>query len=225
MIKVVLDAGHGPDTPGKRTPMFDNGKFMHEYEFNNSVVSKLKDKLNKTGKFNVTVTSSATKDISLVERVILEKQIKSDLFLSVHANALSSVWGNPKGIESFYNQGSKTGEKYCNVIQSNLIKDTGLYNRGAKSAPGPKYPSSLYVLKNTYGPAVLVECGFMDNKNEAVLLMSDKYREIVAKSLYNSICELFNVKVDTIVLEEVKIDYKALYEDLKHKLDKIKEML
>ena len=68
-----------------------------------------------------------------------------------------------------------------------------MYNRKAKSAPGPYYANSLYVLKNTYGPAVLVECGFMDNKDEARLLMSEDYREKVATSLFKSICLIFNV--------------------------------
>lgn len=194
MIKIVLDAGHGPNTPGKRTPKFDDGNFMHEHEFNNAVVQKLKLMLDNVGKFSVSVVSSETVDVPLKDRVAKEKAIKSDLFLSVHANALNSYWGNPKGIESFWNKGSTKGENYCKFIQQGLIKDTGLFNRGAKSAPGPQYPNSLYVLKYTYGPAVLVECGFMDNKEEAKLLMSDSYRETVAKSLYSSICQLFNVK-------------------------------
>ncbi len=218
MIKIVLDAGHGPNTAGKRTPLFPDGSFMHEYEFNGAVVEKLKNKLNKLKEFAVTVVSSPSRDVLLSERVRLEKQIKSDLFLSIHANALSNSWGSPKGIESFYNNGSTKGREYCTLIQNNLVKDTGLVNRGAKSAPGPQYPNSLYVLKNTYGPAVLVECGFMDNKNEAKLLMSDSYREIVATSLFNSICDIFTIEVD-------KTDYKRLYEECQAKLDKIKEIL
>ena len=85
----------GPDTPGKRTPKFEDGSFMHEHEFNNSVVHKLKDKLNKTGEFSVTIVSSTTKDVPLADRVALERQVKADLFLSVHANALKQHLGKP----------------------------------------------------------------------------------------------------------------------------------
>ena len=42
MIRIVLDAGHGPYTAGKRTPTFDDGTFMHEHEFNDSVVKDRK---------------------------------------------------------------------------------------------------------------------------------------------------------------------------------------
>lgn len=197
MIKIVLDAGHGPETAGKRTPKFDDGTFMHEHEFNHSVVQNLKDKLNKTGKFSVVVTSSATRDVPLEERVSVEREIKADLFLSVHANALTGTWGSQNGIESYSNKGSTKGAKYCKVIQNDLINATGLKNRGCKT-------SSFYVLKYTYGPAVLVECGFMDNKEEAKLLMSEEYREKVATSLFKSICSIFNV-----VVEEIK-GYKII---------------
>jgi len=223
MIKIVLDAGHGPNTPGKRTPKFDDGTFMHEHEFNNAVIKKLKGKLNKTNKFSVAVVSSDTEDIPLAERVAKEKSIKPQLFLSVHANALNDQWGNGKGIESFYNKGSFKGEEYCNIFQKNLIKDTGLYNRGAKSAPGPYYPHSLYVLKNTYAPAVLVECGFMDNKEEAKLLISDSYRELVAESLFKSICSIFSVEYTEKPVDA--IDYKKLYEEAQAKLDAIQAIL
>jgi len=202
MYRIVLGAGHGPHTAGKRTPKFEDGSFMHEHEFNNAVVHKLKVLLNYTGKFAVTVVSSSSEDVPLADRVSLERQIKSNLFLSVHANALSSVWGEKRGIESFYNEGSSNGRKYAKLIQEGLIEYTGLVNRGAKSAPGPQYSHSLYVLKNTYGPAVLVECGFMDNKDEARLLMSNAYRELVAKSLFDSICKIFEV---TFEIEGYKI--------------------
>ena len=218
MFKIVLDSGHGPFSKGKRTPHFEDGTFMHEHEFNNAVVNKLKAKLSHIDEFIVTIVSDDLTDVPLSQRVYREQQIKADLFLSVHANALTGYWGDAKGIESFYNKGSNKGLHYATVIQNELIRDTGLYDRGAKSAPGPQYPNSLYVLKNTYGPAVLVECGFMDNKDEAILLMSDSYREIVAESLFNSICDIFSIKA-------VSIDYKALYEECKAKLDKIKEIV
>ena len=192
MKTIVLDAGHGPNTPGKRTPLFSDGTHMKEYEFNSSVVKKLKSMLEFD--FNVVITSSDKTDITLSQRVAIEKKSNADLFLSVHANALTGRWGPQNGIETFYNSGSLLGEKYANVIQNGLIKDTGLKNRGAKSAPGPQYASSLYVLKNTIAPAVLVECGFMDNLEEAKLLKSEQYRQLVAESLYNSILEIFGVE-------------------------------
>lgn len=188
MIKVVLDAGHGPKTAGKRTPKFEDGTFMHEHEFNSSVVGKLKNKLIENGSFNVTVSSSDYRDVPLSERVERERNINSDLFLSVHANALNGVWGSQNGIESYSNIGSTTGGKYCEIIQEGLLSATGLTDRGCKT-------SSFYVLKNTYGPAVLVECGFMDNKEEARLLISDEYREKIAASLFESICTIFDVEV------------------------------
>jgi N-acetylmuramoyl-L-alanine amidase len=216
--KIALSAGHGPHTKGKRTPLFEDGTFMHEHEFNNSVVNKLYGLLLHVKDFNVTIVSDTLTDVPLSQRVYREQQIVSDLFLAVHANAIEGKWNDVNGIESFYNNGSTKGRKYCGIFQANLIEDTGLHNRGAKSAPGPQYNHSLYVLKNTYGPAVLVECGFMDNKGEAIKLMSDEYRDIVAESLFRSTCQVFNIKIE-------KVDYKRMYFLAKAKLDKIMEVL
>lgn len=215
-MRIVLDAGHGANTPGKRTPKFSDGTFMHEHEFNNAVVKKLKPMLEKY--FEILVVSDDVADVPMSERVKKERQFKANLFLSVHANALTGNFetSKGKGIESFYNKGSVKGEAYCKIIHAGLIKDTGLHDRTAKSAPGPLYPTSLYMLKNTYAPAVLVECGFMDNLKEAELLRSDDYRNKVAKSLYNSICKIFNIE---------EVDYKKLYEEASEKLRRIGEIL
>ena len=91
MIKIVLDAGHGPDTWGKRTPKFADGTFMHEHEFNNSVVNKLKLLLDEYGDFETTIVSSDSYDVSLYDRVAKESNIRSNLFLSVHAKDRKSV--------------------------------------------------------------------------------------------------------------------------------------
>jgi N-acetylmuramoyl-L-alanine amidase len=55
--------------------------------------------------------------------------------------------------------------------------------------------SHLYVIKYTTGiPAVLVECGFMDNLREARLLDSEAYRKECALELAKGVCEAYGVK-------------------------------
>ena len=217
MYTIALDAGHGPNTAGKRTPMFDDGTFMHEYDFNNAVLKLLRARLSENGNFEVDVCSADGYDKLLSDRVKTEKFSDADLFLSIHANAMTGEWGNAKGIETFWNKGSSKGEKFAKIFQNNLVSDTGLYNRNAKSAPGPYYPTSLYVLRNTYAPAVLIECGFMDNKVEASKLITSEYRTLCSESLYKSILEIFNV-TDT-------LDYKSLYEAQKQENKRLKAKL
>ncbi len=43
---VLLDNGHGIDTPGKRSPVFADGTQLFEYEFNRDIVSKISGYLN-----------------------------------------------------------------------------------------------------------------------------------------------------------------------------------
>lgn len=54
-------------------------------------------------------------------------------------------------------------------------------------------------------PAVLVECGFMDNLEEAILLKSDDYRKECARELTQAICEIYNIKYTDSVQDETKL--------------------
>lgn len=218
MITVVLDAGHGPETQGKRTPRFEDGSFMHEHSFNYAVVTQVAQLLQHSPCFKTEIVSDPDRDTPLQTRVNRENALQGDIFISVHANALSDSWNNAHGIETFFNKGSINGKKYGNVIQQQLIRKTARKDRGLKMAPGPLYPKSLFVLKNTKAPAVLVECGFMDNREEARLLMSAEYRKNCAEAIVSALHEIFSQ-------EESTIDYKKLYEEAQAKLDAIHSIL
>ena len=65
---IVLDAGHGMNTPGKRTPLFEDGTFMHERAFNKAVVEHMQRLL---ASYDCTViwVSPEDNDVSLNTRV------------------------------------------------------------------------------------------------------------------------------------------------------------
>ncbi|WP_411747615.1 N-acetylmuramoyl-L-alanine amidase family protein, partial [Psychrobacillus psychrotolerans] len=70
----------------------------------------------------------------------------------------------------------------ASLIQNSLCSLTGRLNRGVKKA-------DFAVVRDTRMPAVLVECGFMTNKNEAILLQSTIYRMHCAKAItYAILC-------------------------------------
>ena len=109
-------------------------------------------------------------DNNLKEAVTLSNNKKADLFVSIHLNA-----GGGEGVECFTRNGAKTSQalSICKNIAS-----LGYKNRGVKNG------SHLYVLKNTKAKnAVLVECCFVDNKNDVA-----KYNSYsIAKAIYNAI--------------------------------------
>lgn len=190
-IIVVTDDGHGMETSGKRTPLFEDGTFMHENEFNRAVVDKLNIHLTRNN-FKVLHVSVGDTDVPLKTRTDLANNIipngygrPADAGVSVHANASTGVWNKKvKGIEIFYRDGSKEGKRLAQNIQEFLVKGTPLINRGLKTA-------NLHMTRESKMPFVLIEGAFMDNPDEAKLLLSDAYRSECAEEIARGICQYF----------------------------------
>lgn len=182
---VALDDGHGMETPGKRTPKFEDGTFMKENEFNAAVVKIIERHL-KRHNIKVVLTAPTDKDTPLKTRCETANKANADVFVSVHANAYKGAWGNAKGIETYHYPGSSKGKKLATCIQRELMNGTKMVDRGVKTA-------KFYVLKNTKMPAALCECGFMDNKREARLLMSKEYREECGEEIARGILKYFGL--------------------------------
>ncbi|MBT2722330.1 N-acetylmuramoyl-L-alanine amidase [Bacillus sp. ISL-46] len=185
LFKISLDAGHGLDTAGKRVP--DNS--MHEWEFNQGVVKYIMDELRN---YDVKVLRvddpTGETDVPLGTRTTNINNWGSDVHISVHANAASDEWGPAHGIETFtYLTPSKASTELAIKVQKSLIKATGLTDRGVKKA-------DFHMLRKSNMPAILVECGFMSNKEEANLLKSDDYRKKVALAIIAGIAEQFDLK-------------------------------
>lgn len=175
-MKIILDAGHGPNTAGKRTP---DGK-MKEYQFNSTVTRLVKTELERLG-IIVIFTHSDEKDVPLRERTSLANKLKVQAFISIHANAYGSNWNEVNGIETFtYTKPSADSVILANHIQESLCTSVERKNRGVKK-------KDLAVLRDTNMPAVLVECGFMTNQEEARLLQNDEYRLKCAKGISTGI--------------------------------------
>lgn len=182
-LKISIDAGHGLETPGKRTP--DDS--MREHHFNSVVAKHVIEQLSQYENVETITTHSDSKDVSLKERTDKANNWNADLFLSIHANAFGETWNDANGIETLvYKRGIKA-EDVANVVQRELIKHTGRRDRGVKVA-------NFHVLRETKMPAILVECGFMTNREEAELLKSDEYRRKCATAIVNGLAEHYKLK-------------------------------
>lgn len=191
---IALDNGHGIKTPGKRTPIWTDGTksiytkrdYMHEWEFNRGVVKRLKVELERNG-FRVLEVSPTETDTAITRRCRAANLAKADIFVSVHANALGNVWNESvNGIETL-TAGHGESLKLGKILQKHMVWASGLRDRGLKDG------SWLGVVKGTRMPAVLVECGFMDNPAEAKMLNMAEYRQQMAVALCKGICEYYNV--------------------------------
>ena len=120
---------------------------------------------------------------SLQERCIISDNSKADIFVSVHCNAFNS---NVSGSEVHICGKGGNAEKLANYIIPQLAKTFN--NRGLKVSGG------LYVLKNTNAPAVLLECGFLDNKSDNAKLANPDIRQQISENASQGICNYFGIK-------------------------------
>ena len=199
---IALDAGHSIQTYGKETPAFDDGTIIKEAEQNFAVMDLVNKYLKNMGFKTVICSKDINKDLTsnikinadLKERVQIENKANADIFISFHSNAITGYWQTfAKGIETYCYKFGGEGEKIAKKIQNNLIVDTKMYNRGVKQA-------NFYVLKNTKAPAVLVEIGFMDFKEDALHMKDSKWIEKYAKAIVKGICNYYSV--EAVFLEE-----------------------
>ena len=165
MIKIGIDAGHGMNTPGKRTP--DDER---EWHFNNIVLYAFEQEMKKykgveTRRFD---DYTGKTDISLSARTNTSNKWGADYFISFHHNALAGKWGNHGGTEIFvYEKASKESVNFANALLPTLVSSTGLRNRGVKKG-------NLHMVRETNCPAILIEVGFMDSYTDIKLLRDTK---------------------------------------------------
>lgn len=188
---IAIDAGHGPNTAGKRTPYIASlGRTIKEFEFNNPTAKYLNEELKRCG-FRTLVTYSEREDTPLRTRTNRANNAKADLFISIHFNAYKGVF-NPNGPSGFSahvylgNSKTKSGQ-FARIALKHLAKGTPQKNRGIVE-------QNLHVVRETKMPAVLFECGFMDHPTEALLMINKSFQKEVACELAQAVCEFYGIK-------------------------------
>jgi len=223
---IALDDGHGMETPGKRTPKLDNGRVIKENEFNRAVVKYLDQELRRCG-FKTLLVAPTDTDTPLANRVNLANKKCADAYISIHFNAFDGKFnGNdPSGHEIHVYPASKNARRLGECVLKYLNQGTKQKNRGIK------YSKGLYVLRKTRMPAILSENGFMDNKEEAKLMLNANFQKEVAREHAKGICSYFGVKYVAEKNEEESRTNGKLYKvqvgafSKKNNAEKLKEKL
>lgn len=183
-LLVLLDNGHGSNTPGKCSP----DKRLYEYKWAREIVNTLSDELKRTG-INTYIVTPEELDISLPERVRRVNSVydkyKNEyeiVLISVHINAAGngSKWCTASGWSGWISENASEKSK---ILEQCLYKEAAsLGLKGNRSVPRNYcWIANFYITKNSKCPAVLTENMFQDNKNDVEYLLSNKgKREIVA---------------------------------------------
>lgn len=182
---VVIDAGHGGEDSGAVA----NG--ILEKDINLSIALKLRDMLTASG---YTVIMTRDTDISIYDNsasTVHEKKVSdmknreaiinggsNHILISIHQNKFEQ--SKYSGAQIFYSNNNADSVKLAESIRLSV---TGLLQpdnkRELKSDDG-----SIYILKTAQVPAVIVECGFISNEEEAAKLNTEEYQSQMAFAVY-----------------------------------------
>lgn len=175
MAKVVIDPGHGGRDPGA---IWKRGE-PTEKEINLDIALKVRDLL-MSARHQVVMTRDEDVDLSLKERVLVGNRPDVSCFVSIHTNSAISV--RPKGFECYYYLGSEEGRRLAELISQEYRKSLpSIAFRGIKPN------RSLYVLRKTRVPAVLVEVGFISNAEDRNILYDEEMRGKIASGIASGI--------------------------------------
>jgi len=103
-----------------------------------------------------------------------------DLFISIHMNSYPGT--NAKGLRVFYDGNHPQIKELAENIQARMSDITGAATSSVKSAD-----RTLFLLKNTPMPAILIECGFLSNPSEESLLKTSEYQSKLAWAISDAI--------------------------------------
>ena len=186
MIKIFIDQGHNPTNPNAGAEA--NG--VREQDVTYEVGVRLADLLRANPNFEVRLsrnspdeqlgTSNAT---SLAARVNAANSWPADYFISLHCNASTNTTAS--GSEVYVYSETSPAFPLGAAILVGLQNATGLRNRGMFIRP------SLYVLRRTNMPALLVEMGYLTNPEDARLLSTDP--QSFARGIYNGMLSYFQL--------------------------------
>lgn len=191
-MKILLDPGHGSNTPGKRSP---DGSLM-EYAYAREIAGLIYYGLRRKG-FDAEILVKEEVDIPLSERIcrVNEECRKLGnskvLLVSIHCNASGdgSQWMPAVGWECYTSPGRTKADKLATCIfnEASLYLSTVTKLRADSSDGDPDKEARFYMLTHSKCAAVLTENLFMDNKSDCKYLLSLKGKAAIANIHINGI--------------------------------------
>ncbi|MEG1410755.1 MAG: N-acetylmuramoyl-L-alanine amidase [Terrisporobacter sp.] len=224
---VACDDGHGMNTSGKRTPalkedikfrgkVYKKGSCIHENEFNKNIMEIFIEGCKRCGIETLQVAQGDS-DIPLATRVSNANNRGADLYISFHANALTGKWqSSAYGLVVIVHEICQEKTKVLAKNIYDFLKNGVDWHSNGGTKYGVRKDKdisgcSLYVLKNTKMPAVLVEYGFMDNWDDVKRMCSHKFAQDCAENTLKGVCKTLGVKyIEQNTSENKDINYRVI---------------
>lgn len=193
---VVLDAGHGGEDGGA---VGVNG--VTEKEINLSIALELEQYL-KQNNFEVimirdgdyAVGDQTLKTIAERKRSDTKNRLQTVneagecIFISIHQNHFSE--SKYHGAQVFYSGNRPESAQLAEAIRQNIVESVQPENKRENKVAG----KNIYLMANANVPAVLVECGFLSNPQEAEHLTTKAYQKDIAAAIYNGLLDYLQLQ-------------------------------
>ncbi|NEO84441.1 MAG: N-acetylmuramoyl-L-alanine amidase [Spirulina sp. SIO3F2] len=170
-VLTMIDPGHGGKDPGA---IGIGG--LQEKDVVLPISLEVARLLSERG-VSVLMTRSDDRFISLQARSAASNRARADLFVSIHANAISLSRPDVNGVETYY---YTSGRRLAETVQRQILSEISIGNRGVKRA-------RFYVLRHTSAPSILVEVGFVTGAQDAPRLADPAFRDQMAQAIANGI--------------------------------------
>ncbi|NEQ28213.1 MAG: N-acetylmuramoyl-L-alanine amidase, partial [Microcoleus sp. SIO2G3] len=173
-VIITIDPGHGGRDPGA---IGVGG--LRETDIVLPISLRVAELLEAQG-VSVLLTRRDEREIGLEPRVDMANRGNADVFVSIHANAISMSRPDVNGVETYY--ASNAGLQLARIIHASVISGTGMNDRGVREA-------GFHVLRHTNMPAVLVETGFVTGASDAARLSDPNFRNRMAEAIARGILQ------------------------------------
>jgi hypothetical protein len=183
MPRAILSSGHTSADPGSKA----NG--IVEYELSRKISRAVLPYLRQHG----IITLSVPADLDLLKRIDwINKtgydETNNDIAIEIHINE-----GGKSGIESWYEgEGESNSKKLSDILVKTITAESGLPDQGSKSEYDHEI-GSIAFLHDVNSVTTLVECGYIDNEDDAKFLKDDKNIDKLAKGIAKGVLEYFGV--------------------------------
>jgi N-acetylmuramoyl-L-alanine amidase len=191
MNTLLIDNGHGKETPGKRSPLLPDGRRLLEWEFTRAVAKRCVELAPQYG-LNVVILVPEDSDIALSERAArANRYMKAHrnercVLLSIHGNAAGNgnSWMTARGWEAWTTVGKtnsdKLAEQLYNAARKFFPSDTKF--RMDKADGDQDKESNFTVIYKAICPAVLTENFFYDNLEDCRYMLSYEGIDAIARA-------------------------------------------
>lgn len=183
-IKIFIDQGHNPQKVNAGAEAFG----LREQDITYNVGIYLANILNQDPHFEARTSRNSPDEIlgttnttSLETRVELANNWPANYFLSIHTNANTNP--NINGTEIYVYQEYSQSYYLSEYILDSIVNNLKTQNKGVRTRP------SLYVLRKTKMPSLLIELAYLTNESDAFKLQNNQYQ--FSQAIYEGLITYF----------------------------------